>query len=549
MPMLEQTVKMSLCRTLWDLLDDGIALLDHQGSVLELNRAARSLLGDPPLPQAGDFVQWFTPRAPVKGLLDGQAPQPAGASTAISRAVLTGEEIVITIPNTAHRTGIRVAMLRPLLKAADNFDRTIFFATRDPVTRFLNREAFEEKLEQVERVDGAAGLICIDVNRLALVNEAQGYSAGDAVLCAVAERLRTALAGCELARIAAGRFAALVHPPHAEQQIAEMLDALRQAMQTPIVIAGAKRLFSVSVGVALGPLDGQVGASLMTAAELAIRRAHAEGVAERWFVPQMLAEHRGRLEMESDLREAMAAGRLQLHYQPKVRWPKGTVEGFEALLRWPHPSKGYIAPDTFIPVAEACGLIISLGQWVMREACRQLAEWRDHGLEPLPVAVNVSPHQLLGQPLDELLAPLAEFQIPQEWIEIEITETALMDNLGSAGSVVDDLRRVGMKISIDDFGTGHSSLGNLRRLPITTFKIDRSFVEDIETSREARDIAATIVAMARALSLDVVAEGVENERQAELLAEIGAQVMQGYLFSRPVPADVAVRSLAMRWVG
>lgn len=545
----EQMLDAALWGMLWDLIDDGVALLDAEGTIIQLNRAAQSFLGDPSAGPGGEFIRWFAPADPVRSLLDGHGAHPSGIRMAVSQAVLTGEEIVVTTPGPAIAPGIRVVLLKPLLRAVGNFDRTIRFATRDPVTKFLNREAFEEALEQVDLGDLEAGLICIDINQFALINETHGYSAGDAVLCSVAERLRDVFAHCEVARITGGRFAALVRAEDATVRFDELLIAVRHAMQSPIVIAGAERLFSVSMGIALASLVGGVCASLMTAAELALRVAHAEGLSVRWFEPQMLADHRGKLEVEADLRQALATGGLHLHYQPKVRWPEGRIEGFEALLRWQHPAKGNIPPASFIPVAEACGLIIPLGLWVMREVCRQLAAWRDQGLEPLPVAVNVSPHQLLGQCIEDLLAPLSEFRIPLDWIEIEITESALMDSLGSANSVVDDLRRVGLKITIDDFGTGHSSLGNLRRLPITTFKIDRSFVEDIETSREARDIAATIVAMADALSLDVVAEGVENEQQAEILSQIGARVMQGYLFSRPVPPESVTQSLSMKRIG
>ena len=258
----------------------------------------------------------------------------------------------------------------------------------------------------------------------------------------------------------------------------------------------------------------------------------------------MLTERRKFFEIEAELRLAIEHNELALHYQPKVSSTDRRVVGFEALVRWPHPTKGMISPAAFVPVAEQSNLIIDLGRWVLREACRQQAEWRAAGLPVVPIAVNVSPQQLLSQPLDLLLAPLSEFGITLDEIEIEITESAMMDRLPSATKVIESLRASGLHISIDDFGTGHSSLGNLRRLPIDVLKIDKSFVEDIDRSREAFDIVATIVAMARTMSLNLVAEGVETEAQAALLRSHGVEVMQGYLFHRPMPGQAAGQLLA-----
>lgn len=253
----------------------------------------------------------------------------------------------------------------------------------------------------------------------------------------------------------------------------------------------------------------------------------------------ILEEVRGRVELEADLRLAIERNEFLLHFQPKVEWPSGRLVGFEALLRWRHPVKGMIPPDRFIPLAETNGMIVALGRWVMRETCATVAAWQRQGLSPVPVSVNVSPVQLIEDDIDELLRPLAEFTLPLDLIEIELTESAMMDVIQLNRGLISALKASKMRIAIDDFGTGHSSLGSLRRLPIDIFKIDRSFVQDTSHCNEAREIVTMIVAMARALALDVVVEGVETREQADFLFGLGADIMQGYLFSPPVGLDTA----------
>ena len=387
----------------------------------------------------------------------------------------------------------------------------------------------------------------VAIERFNLFCEAHGRAMGDDLLRAFSGRLRSvAPTGSRVARLYGAQFA-LVMPVSGSSHHAQceaLAAAIHSGLREPLVLDACKRLVAVSIGYAGWPVDAMDRFELATAMEAAGHAARAEGETRtRAFEPAMIQDARDQVEMENDLREAVAEGQFLLHYQPKVDWPSRNLVGLEALVRWIHPVKGMIPPDHFIPLAERSGLIVPIGQWVLEQACRQIAAWRAQGFDPPPVAVNVSPVQLLHQPLADLLAPIARWSTPRHLIEIEITETAMMDLLRSSVGLLADLRASGVKVAIDDFGTGHSSLGNLRRLPINVFKIDKSFVEDTSSSREARDIVTTIIAMARALSLEVVAEGVETEDQACFLRAQGAQIMQGYLFSRPLPAEAVTEWL------
>ena len=532
---------------LLELMSDGALVVDAGGKILSANRAAKDVL------EASDGIQgtalgaWFAGSAPVEQLLAGRRAIGGKPRWLVVTNVKTGADVLIAA-NPQFETGEYAVLIKPFGSAVASLDRIVTFATRDPVTQLLNREAFQEELAAGILDHATGAVICADINGFSAVNSVYGQGEGDILLRAVAHRLRPILpAKSPFSRMYGGRFAIflpIADSGNARSYLAKLADDLHRAMAAPFGIAGGSQPIQLSVGIARWPADATDADELIRAAETAIQAIPASSrLRTRWFEPAMQAERRALLEIGAELRHAIEHGELELHYQPKVRWSDRHVVGFEALCRWKHPTKGWISPATFIPVAEQSNLIVDLGNWVLHEACRQQAAWRDQGLKLLPVAVNVSPHQVVSHSVEELLAPLAEYNLSLGAIEIEITESAMMDRLSAAQNVVESLRQSGIGISIDDFGTGHSSLGNLRRLPIDTLKIDRSFVEDIDHSSEAFDIVATIAAMAKALSLNVVAEGVETEAQATLLCAHGIDVMQGYLFSRPLAADHATKLL------
>jgi diguanylate cyclase (GGDEF)-like protein len=531
---------------LLDMVNDGAMVLDREGCVLWANRAIRELLGVSDALRGCRITDLLRLSVPVETLLS-QRSDENRAKWLVANAARSGAELLISAhyrPQTAEFT----VVARLFSSAVSNFDRVISFATRDDVTQLLNRDAFEERLAAA--IEGHEGgcVICADVDQFSTINEVYGHAEGDALLRAVAQRIRMAVGrDLTMARLYGGRFAAFI-PADSDQGArklsAETAERLHQAMLPLFSVYGGVQPISLSIGVARWRIDGTTADDVIAAAETALHAVHGANVEKtRWFESAMMAERRRFFETEAELRLAIEQNALTLHYQPKVDAVNHAIVGFEALVRWVHPTKGMISPGFFVSVAEQSNLIIDLGRWVLREACRQQAAWRAQGLRLVPVAVNVSPQQLLSQPISALLAPLAEFGIPLDLIEIEITESAMMDRLPSDPQVIESLRASGLHISIDDFGTGHSSLGNLRRLPIDVLKIDRSFVEDIDRSREAYDIVATIVAMARTMSLNLVAEGVETEEQAALLRAHGVEVMQGFLFHKPMPGESAGRLL------
>jgi diguanylate cyclase len=304
----------------------------------------------------------------------------------------------------------------------------------------------------------------------------------------------------------------------------------------PYVIDGRQATLSCSIGVAMYPEHGAMS-TMSTHAHAAMCAAKsAGGASHAFFEPRMVKGRRDEVELLRDLRVALERRQLELYYQPKIHAPTGEITGAEALLRWHHPTRGMISPADFIPLAERYGLINSLGHWVIDESCRQARAWRDQGLR-MRVAINLSAHQLRQADLAERIAnALLYHQINPDLITCELTETAAMDDIEVTMRVLGNLDKVGVHLSIDDFGTGHSSLSYLRKLPADELKIDRSFVLDLETSEDARKVAMAVINLAKALNMKVVAEGVETEGQNRILREFGCDQLQGYLFAKPMSA-------------
>ena len=530
---------------LLEMVADGALVLDHEGTVVWANRAVNDILGTVEDVRGSRLESWLSSSVPIASLLVEPPVKTDRPRALVVSSNANGSEILLSV-HSQSRDGEFTVVMRPFQGAVSNFDRAISFATRDAVTQLLNRDAFLERLAKAMTESPAGGIICADVKQFSSINEVYGSPEGDTLLRAIALRLRGVLGNdAPLSRIYGGRFATYVKCEDGElrhEQVAQVIESMHRAVRAHFNVAGAVQPLTLSIGVATWPADAPNADDLVAAAETAIHALLRDGNGRtRWFAAQLLSERRKFLEIEADLRVALERNELTLHYQPKVRSSDKVLIGFEALARWTHPTKGPISPGVFVPVAEQSNLIVDLGHWVMREACRQQADWRNQGFNIVPVAVNVSPMQLLAHPLEDLLAPIAEYQLPEHCMEIEITESQMMDRLVGFTSIIESLRNSGISVAIDDFGTGHSSLGNLRKLPIDSLKIDRSFIVDLEQSPEAYDIVTTIVAMAKTLSLDVVAEGVETQHQAALLRSHGVDVMQGYLYGRPVPPTEAAQ--------
>jgi len=426
-------------------------------------------------------------------------------------------------------------------------------ASHDALTGLPNRTLLHDRVEQAiaraRRVGGHVGLMFVDLDQFKLVNDSWGHLAGDALLLEVGRRLRaTVREGDTVARLGGDEFVLLLPDLTRPGDATIVAAKLAETLAKPMVIEGREMRTSASIGIGLFPGDGADLDSLLQCADAAMYRAKEAGRNNyQFYSAEMGAQARTRVELEGGLRQALERGELRLHYQPQVDLVSGEIRAFEALLRWQHPVRGMIPPGEFIPVAEDSGLIVPIGQWALREACREAAEWAAAGLGSMKVSVNLSARQFWrGGVTEAVRAALSESGLAPWQLELEITESVVAKDLKQVMLTLEHLRRTGVTVAIDDFGTGYSSLAYLRSLPIQKLKIDRSFITDTPDDRGASALVAEIVRLAHVLSLEAVAEGVETERQAAFLREAGCEAMQGFLFSRALPAADCAQLLRSR---
>ena len=410
----------------------------------------------------------------------------------------------------------------------------------DPLTGLPGLTAFEGLLAQAARQADAnstqLALLFVNLDDLNSVNLAAGRPAGDFVLRQAAKRLRSMVKPFMAARLVGDEFLLLMADDPQPRDASALAQQVQASIGMPFPLERGEISLSCSIGIAMYPEHGALS-TMIAHAQAAMGEAKASGGASHaFFEPRMMRGKRDQLELLQDLRRALSLKQLELYYQPKIHAPSGEITGAEALLRWNHPTRGMVSPGVFIPMAERYGLITQLGSWVIDEACRQAREWRDLGLR-LKVAINLSAHQLRQASLaSEIADALNKHQINPDLITCEITETSAMEDVTTTVRVLGELDTLGVHLSIDDFGTGHSSLSYLRTLPADELKIDRSFVLDLETSEDARKVALAVVNLAKALDLKVVAEGVETEGQNRILRDMGCDQLQGYLFAKPMSA-------------
>ena len=416
----------------------------------------------------------------------------------------------------------------------------------DPLTALPNRllltSRLEHAIQRAQRQQGRLAVLFIDLDRFKHVNDSLGHPTGDALLRAVAGRLGQRIRHEDtLARLGGDEFVVVLESLGRADEAGNVAQSLIDALAEPFQLEDGRPLYlGASIGISLYPEDGEEALQLLRNADTVMSQAKAQGRnSYRYYTESLTRAANQRLALESRLRRALEREEFVLHYQPQVAMADERIVGVEALVRWQDPEEGLIPPDRFIPLAEETGLIVPLGDWVMRQACRQMRQWRDAGLPPLTLAVNLSAQQFAQPGLAEQVAALlAETRLPAGCLELELTESILMQHTAHGQASLDALRALGVALSIDDFGTGYSSLAYLKRLPIDKLKIDKSFVQGIPDDRNDAEIATTVIAMARNLRLRVLAEGVETIAQRDFLHAAGCDTYQGYLFSRPVTPDV-----------
>ena len=416
-------------------------------------------------------------------------------------------------------------------------------ATHDALTGLPNRVLLDDRIAQAlthaHRERHSFAVMLCDLDRFKLINDSLGHHAGDHLLQEVARRLTNVVRDVDtVARLGADEFIIVLSPPTSRKDAEVVAQRVIEAMQPAVEIAGITIHASLSIGIAFYPDDGSSVETLIAHADAAMFAAKQRGRnSVQCYAAGMDAGTHDKVRLESDLHTALALRQFELYYQPKVDTMSGTFYSAEALIRWRHPERGLVSPAAFIPLAEECGLIGPIGEWVLREACRQGRAWQQAGLSPVRIAVNVAASQFrAGDLVETIHQALADAELEARFLEVELTESAVMSDPEESIKILEQLSEMGVLVSVDDFGTGYSSMSYLRRFPIDQLKIDRSFLSEITARSDDASIVGAIVSLAHNLRLKVVAEGVETVAQLDLLKTLGCDQYQGYQFSPPVPA-------------
>ena len=470
---------------------------------------------------------------------------PRAGSVTVMTAILSSQGVYAASPGGSPDTFLGTSGVARDISERKKAEQTITFqAFHDLLTKLPNRILFVDRLEmamaQAMRRKEKLAVMFLDIDRFKLVNDTYGHQVGDQLLRKFAARVRSCLrTGDTLARQGGDEFTALLPSINNMEDAVVVAEKILTELRKPFLLGETQFLATTSIGIALYPDNSLTAEDLIRCADMAMYQVKAHGKnGALAFQPDMHTAHLDRLSLENDLRNAVEAGdQFELHFQPQINAATGTVVGVEALIRWHHPSAGMIGPDVFIPIAEETGMIINISDWVLREACAQLARLKQQGFGDLRLGVNLSAREFDRiDLLDRIRIPLDEFSISPESLEIEITESLLMKDAENIVARVKHLRSTGVHISIDDFGTRYSSLSYLRRFSVSRIKIDQSFVRDLRTSNDSFAIIQAIVGIANNFNLSVTVEGVETEQQVTILKQLGCNEMQGYYFSRPLPS-------------
>ncbi len=537
----------------------GMAIVEHSGRWLQVNGSLCRLLGYTEdellaldfqsITHAEDLPSVLTD---IKQLLDGRTPtcetemrylHKSGqevwtlASVAIARdAQVEAEHFIFQLQNITDR------------KRAE--ERLVYDAFHDALTGLPNRALFMDHLKlalgRTKRLpERQFAVLFLDLDRFKVINDSLGHMIGDELLISISRRLEDCLRpGDTVARLGGDEFTILLDDLRDDTEAVAVAERIKQEFQIPFTLQGHEVFTGASIGIAPSTIGYDHPEELLRDADTAMYRAKSLGTKRHEvFDPTMHVQATNLLQLETDLRRAIERNEFVLYYQPIIALDTHRISGFEALVRWQHPEHGFVSPAEFIPIAEETGLIVQIGRWVLHEACRQMKQWQHEtgGNHDLVMSVNLSGKQFAqAELIEEIEGVLYETKLSPRCLKLEITESVVMDNIETAVEMLEGLRRLGIALSIDDFGTGYSSLSYLHRFPLSTLKIDRSFVSLMLGNNENSEIVRTIVMLAQKLNMDVVAEGIETDDQLTQLRLIGCQYGQGYLFSRPLPAHQAV---------
>jgi diguanylate cyclase (GGDEF)-like protein/PAS domain S-box-containing protein len=546
-----------LLRKIIETEPECVKLLDPDGNILEINPAGLVMLqSDDPGDVIGRPVERFV------------APEYQSRLRAATQRVASGEPAILEMeivglkgrrrrveqhaaPLYGHDGRIRsiLAVVRDISERADAESQVHYLAHYDLLTGLPNRALFRDRLlqamAQAKRSDTLIAVMFLDIDDFKDVNDTLGHAVGDQLLKEIAQRIRSCMREYDtVARFGGDEFGIIQTDVQTVEAAADLAERVLGMLGEPFHIEGHEIHSGASVGMTIYPFDDAQADALLRNADMAMYKAKREGRNRfQFYVAELNEMVQRRAALERDLRIALQKQQFRLHYQPQLDLTTGRIVGVEALLRWRHPERGEISPAEFIPVAESSGLIMPIGDWVLRTACREARTWQDAGLPPVRVAINLSAMQFRHRNLlDTITAALAESGLEPRWLEVELTESLIMRDVRATIDTLQHLHELGVQIAVDDFGTGYSSLSYLTRFPVSKIKLDKSFVRDVD-KRDGAAIARTVIALGHSLNMKVMAEGVETEYQLRFLREHACNEVQGYYFSRPMSAGAIQRLL------
>jgi diguanylate cyclase (GGDEF)-like protein/PAS domain S-box-containing protein len=548
--------KERLLRTVLDNMPLGVLLFDSNSQLVVCNRRYIEMYGlSQEVAKPGCTLRELIDNRKQVGTFSGDADnyiaslmEAIADGKILNNVVKLDDGRVISIVRQPIANGGWLAMHEDITERQRADEQIARMARHDALTdlpnRIMLRERLQHELKRVQRGECLA-VLCLDLDEFKSVNDTLGHPIGDELLKLVAARLRGCIRGQDtIARLGGDEFAIIMTQMRDPTDATVLSRRIRDSISKPYEIDGHQIITDISIGISIAPVDGTESDVLLKNADMALYGAKADGRGTyRFFEQEMDTRMKARRDLEMDLRKALRNKEFELYYQPLVALKTNEISVFEALLRWNHPTRGLISPAEFIPIAEETGLIISIGEWVLNTACQETINWPDH----VKVAVNLSPSQLNNRNLVRVVInALRESGMPARKLQLEITESVLMQNTFSTLATLHELRKLGIQIAMDDFGTGYSSLSYLRSFPFDKIKIDRSFIQDLANGEEPLAIVHAIAGLAKGLNMISTAEGVETQQQLDTLQAIGCTEMQGYLFSRAVPAKEVGQFFAER---
>ncbi len=538
---------------------EGIVVADANRAVLRVNYAFTTITGFVASDFAGQRLDKLFGQQMEEALLDeiwhsverdGQWKGEVRGSRKNGESYLAWMAVTVTRDEQGKVTHY-IVVINDITEIKEAQTRIHHLVNFDALTNLPNRSLFQDRLAQgiaqASRTEKKLALLRIDLDRFKNLNETMGHASGDLLLQKVAERLVGCVRKCDtVARLSGDEFAVMLTNFSNDADVIHVSRKVLSIFEQPFDLEGPEVYVTASIGVSIYPNDGDTVDELVTHAGAAMHHVKEHGRnAYRLYTDDLDATAFEHLVLENSLRRALEREEFVLFYQPQIDLGSGRVVGVEALIRWKHPDLGMVSPAQFIPLLEETGLILSVGQWVLQTACRQAKQWRDEGLGPIRMAINLSPRQIDQSNLVEQVAEALELSgLDPRSLDLEITESCLMGDVERSTRMLHELRQMDVNISIDDFGTGYSSLNYLTRFPIDTLKIDRSFVKDVTEDADDASLAKAIISMGHSLKLKVLAEGVETPEQLEFLRQYGCDEVQGFLFSMPLPADEVTPLLA-----